>query len=124
VTGNTVRYVLKSETPADALKYHMSTFLWNFRFGVRGRPMRVRLRDGQGRFAWSAAYDGVEILWVHARSDLKGCGPIVLLPNNAAAQIAGMTLREARAYIKGRMLPDASRAGQAPPCPVEEGFLR
>ena len=51
VSGDTVRCVLKSETPAYALTYHMSNFLWNFRFWVRGRLMRVRLRDDQGRFA-------------------------------------------------------------------------
>jgi len=122
VSGDTVRYVVKSETPAMTLQSGMSTFLWNFRFGVRGRPMRVRLRDGHGRFAWSAGYDGVESMWVNARSDLKGCGPFALLPDNPAAQIANMTLREARVYIKGRMLPNASGAREAPPCPLE--FLR
>ena len=94
VSGDTVRYVVKSEAPAHALKYQMSNFLWNFRFGVRGRPMRVRLRDGHGRFVWSAGYDGVESMWVHARSDLKGCGPI--------------------SYAEGRMLPNApGRSGSA-----------
>ena len=79
--------------------------------------MRVRLRDSHRRFAWSAGYDGVESMWVHARSELKGCRPIFVVPPYPA-QIERLSEREARVYLKERMLPSASGAGQAPPCPL------
>jgi hypothetical protein len=76
----------------------MSRFLYDFRFGVKGRRTVVRLLDGDGRFAGAAGYDGIESMWVRARPRLSGCGPI--------------------SYAKGRTLPSASGTADAPPCPV------
>jgi hypothetical protein len=52
VVDGTVRYELQTDTPGRFLKQgSMSVFAWNFRFGMRGRPMAIRLLDGRGRFA-------------------------------------------------------------------------
>jgi hypothetical protein len=55
VVGQTVDYVLESVISARLLEQgSMSRFLYDFRFGERGRPMVVRLLDSKGRFAWAA----------------------------------------------------------------------
>ncbi len=54
----------------------MSGFLDRYRFGEKGRPMVVHALDGQGCFAWTAGYDGLQKMWVRARPPLTGWGPI------------------------------------------------
>ncbi len=103
MVGHTFRYVLQEDAPArfldwGAMSAGMSHFLYDYRFGVKGRKTVVRLLDGHGRFAWAAGYDGIENMWVHARPRLSGCGPIW--------------------YAKGRALPSAPGAADAPPCPI------
>jgi hypothetical protein len=99
VVGDTVRYVLQTDRPASFLKGSMSGFLWNFRFGKKGRPMVVRLLDSEGHFAWAARYDGVQKMSVRARSDLVRCGSIW--------------------NGKGRTLPHAPGAADGPRCKLE-----
>jgi hypothetical protein len=99
VAGHAFRYVLQEDAPARFLEGGMSRFLYDFRFGVKGRRTVVRLLDGHGRFAWAAGYDGIENTWVRARPRLSGCGPI--------------------GYAKGGTLPSAPGAADAPPCPLE-----
>lgn len=99
VVGQTVRYVLQSDYPRRSLSYEMTSFLYDFGFGEGGRPMGVRLPDGDGRFAWAARYGGVGKTWVRARLDLAHCGPIL--------------------DSRRRTLPPATGAGDAPPCPLE-----
>jgi hypothetical protein len=108
VSDHTLRYVLQSDTPARFLKRgSMSSFLVDFGFGVKGRPMVVRLLDDEGRFAWAAGYDGVRNRWVFARSDLARCAPILYAP---------IVYGPNRSV---RRLPRARGASDAPPCPLE-----
>lgn len=100
VTGHTVRYVLKEESPAHFLmgpSAGMTEFLYAFRFGEKERSMVVQLLDDEGRFAWEARHDGAGRTWVRARPDLAGCGPIF--------------------GSEWRRLPSAPGAEDAPPCP-------
>ena len=105
-----VKDQLEYHTPEGFLKYQMSSFLWNFRFGVKGRPMVVHLVDGQECFAWSAGYDGVQKMWVRARPELTGLGPIFY----ARPQLtdSGQVV-----YDEGRRLPPAVGATSPPLCP-------
>jgi hypothetical protein len=84
------------------MKYEMWNFLWNFRFGVRGRPMVVHLLDDTGRLAWAAGYDGVKTTWVRARPALAGCGPTRYYHDNGWRKI-------------GRKIG----AVDPPPCPLK-----
>ena len=96
--SHTFRYVLQEDAPAFFLDRGMSGFLYDFRFGVKGRKTVVRLLDGDGRLAWATGYDGIDNVWVRARPKLRECGPIW--------------------YAKGHTLPSAPGAADAPPCPV------
>jgi hypothetical protein len=100
VVDGTVRYVLRTDSPAWFLSNRgsMSGFLYNFRFGEKGRNMVVRLLGGRGRLAWAAGHDGAGNTWVRVRPDLAGCGPIE--------------------YAKGRWLRPEAHSADAPPCPA------
>jgi hypothetical protein len=99
LVGHTARYVVRSDTPALLLKSGVTGFLYDLRFGEKGRPMVVRLLDGKGRSAWAAGYDGVKKTWVRTRRDLAACGPIW--------------------DSERRRITRASGAADAPPCRVE-----
>jgi len=95
-----MRYVLKTDAPAWFLNTaQVMVFLYEFRFGVKGRRMVVRLLDGDGRLAWAAGHNGAGKTWVRVRADLAGCDPDV--------DVAGLTF------------PRPRRVVHPGPCPLE-----